>query len=169
MRCAEVKQCYCRNCSLTIFTWIWVARDQLCLPHYVVLISNCLPFVLLFLYAKDFWCFVWRCTMPCPVINPIHQILNILKRRLGSNIGYTTFSVKVRGLLYCTAHCTVLPRALCTEELNHLQTSKILNDSVLALVVFRAVAKSQSEFAAVRTTLCIYLLFLMKLWNTKNF
>lgn len=49
--------------------------------------------------------------------------------------------------------------------MNHLPTSKILNGFVLALVVFRAVAKSQSGFAAVKNTLCISLLFLMNLWN----
>lgn len=97
--------------------------------------------------------------MPCPVINPIHQTLKYLvkevrfKQRL-----HNFFSQGKRvAILHCT-HCFA-KGSMCAEEMNHLPTSKILNDSVLALLVFRAVAESQSGFAAVKYTLCISLIF----------
>lgn len=142
-----------------------VFQPELCLPHYVILISNHLPFVLLFLQAKDLRSFVWWCTMPCPVIHPIHHTFKYLVNEVmfKQKLPYILSQGKRVAILHCT-YCFA-KGTTCTEEMNHLLTSEILNDSVLALVVFRAVAKSQSGFAAVKNLLCISLLVLMNLWN----
>lgn len=103
--------------------------------------------------------------MPCPVINPIHPTFKYLVKevRFKQKLRYCLSQGKRVAILHCT-QCFA-KGTVCTEEMNHLPASKVLNDSVLALVVLRAVAKSQSGFAAVKNILCISLLVLMNLWN----
>lgn len=77
-----------------------------------LLVSNHLPFVLFFVRAKDLQSFVWWCTPPCPLTNPICQTFKYLVKevRFKQRLHYFFGQGKRVAMLHCTH--TILPRAL---------------------------------------------------------